>query len=401
MTFHLGGYLADSDHSRMGQQRMTETAGPDLVARLTAALPEMLADLAGLVTCESPSADFAALAQSAEAVAAVGTRLTGQAPEIIETGGPTHLRWAFGNRPGRVLVVGHHDTVWPIGSLASHPWSQADGIVRGPGCLDMKAGLVQMFHALSLLDDLDGVTVLVTGDEETGSATSGPLISAEARGCNAALVLEMAADDGALKIARKGVSLYEVQVTGRAAHAGLEPWRGVNATVEAANQVIAVSALADEAQGTTVTPTVLHSGTAVNVVPARATLAVDVRASTVAEQRRVDDALHQLTAGLPGADVTVSTGPSCPPMEPAASAALFARAERIARLLGLGPLQGTTVGGASDGNRTAGAGAPTLDGLGAVGGGAHADDEHVLVADMPKRAALLAGLVADLLRDAA
>jgi glutamate carboxypeptidase len=265
----------------------------------------------------------------------------------------------------------------------------------------MKAGLVQMFHALSLLDDLDGVTVLVTGDEETGSATSGPLIAAEARGCDAALVLEMAADDGALKIARKGVSLYEVQVTGRAAHAGLEPWRGVNATVEAANQVIAVSALADEAQGTTVTPTVLHSGTAVNVVPARATLAVDVRASTVAEQRRVDDALQQLTAGLPGADVTVSAGPACPPMEPVASAALFARAERIARLLGLGPLQGTTVGGASDGNRTAGAGAPTLDGLGAVGGGAHADDEHVVVADMPERAALLAGLVADLLRDAA
>lgn len=381
----------------MGQQRSAEAVGPHLVTRLTAALPEMLADVADLVNCESPSADFAALARSAEAVAAVGQRLTRQSPEIIETGGPTHLRWTFGDSPSRVLLVGHHDTVWPIGSLASHPWSEADGIVRGPGCLDMKAGLVQMFHALGVLDNLDGVTILVTGDEETGSATSGPLIEAEARACAAALVLEMAADDGALKTGRKGVSIYEVAVTGRAAHAGLHPWRGVNATVEVASQVMAVAALEDMALGTTVTPTVLHSGTAGNVVPAQASLAVDVRASSVAEQRRVDEALRQLTAVLPGADVTVSPGPSCPPMEPAASAALFARAELVAGLLGLGPLRGTTVGGASDGNRTAGAGAPTLDGLGAVGGGAHADDEHVVAAKMPERAALLAGLVADLL----
>jgi glutamate carboxypeptidase len=373
------------------------TVGPGLVTRLTQALPDMLDDLGELVTCESPSADLAAVARSAQAVAALGRRLTGRSPEVIDARGPTHLRWVFGRSPGRVLLVGHHDTVWPVGSLAGHPWSVTDGIARGPGCLDMKAGLVQMFHGLSLLDDLDGLTVLVTGDEEVGSPTAGPLVEDEARGCAAALVLEMAADDGALKTGRKGVSLYEVMVTGRAAHAGLEPERGVNASVEAARQVLAVSALADPVRGTTVTPTVLHSGTAANVVPAHATLAVDVRASTSAEQHRVGRALRALTPHLPGAAVTVSAGPACPPMEEAASAGLFARAERLAGLLGLTPLRGTTVGGASDGNRTAGAGTPTLDGLGAVGGGAHADGEHVVTAAMPGRAALLTALVAELL----
>jgi glutamate carboxypeptidase len=372
------------------------TIGPALVDRLAGALPGMLDDLGELVTCESPSADMDALARSARLVAALGQRLTGQPPEIIDAAGPTHLKWVFG-RPGRLLLVGHHDTVWPIGSLAGHPWSVTGGIARGPGCLDMKAGLVQMFHALSLLGDLDGLTVLVTGDEEVGSPTAGPLITDEARGHAAALVLEMATDDGALKTGRKGVSLYELSVTGRAAHAGLEPERGVNASVEAAHQVLAVSALADPAHGTTVTPTALASGTAANVVPARATLAIDVRAGTAAEQQRVDRALRGLGPRLPGAGVTVSAGPSCPPMETASSAALFARAERIAGLLGLEPLRGASVGGASDGNRTAGAGAPTLDGLGAVGGGPHADHEHVVTAQMPGRAALLAGLAAELL----
>lgn len=372
------------------------TIGPALVARLAGALPRMLDDLGELVTCESPSADMDALARSARLVAALGQRLTGQAPEIIDAAGPTHLRWVFG-RPGRLLLVGHHDTVWPMGSLAGHPWSVTSGIARGPGCLDMKAGLVQMFHGLSLLGDLDGLTVLVTGDEEVGSPTAGPLIEEAARGCAAALVLEMATDDGALKTGRKGVSLYELSVTGRAAHAGLEPERGVNASVEAARQVLAVSALAAPQRGTTVTPTVLRSGTAANVVPAQATLAIDVRAGTAAEQQRVDRALRALTPGLPGAEVTVSAGPSCPPMEQAASADLFARAERLAGQLGIGPLRGASVGGASDGNRTAGAGTPTLDGLGAVGGGPHADHEHVDTAHMPGRAALLAALAAELL----
>jgi glutamate carboxypeptidase len=296
-----------------------------------------------------------------------------------------------------VLLVGHHDTVWPLGSLDDHPWSVADGVVRGPGCLDMKAGLVQLFHALNTLHDIDGVTVVVNGDEEVGSPTSSALIEDEARQSPAALVLEMAADDGALKTARKGVALYEMQIAGRAAHAGLEPERGINASVEAAHLILAIAGLGDPELGTTVTPTLLRSGTAANVVPARATLAVDVRASSVAEQQRVDAALRGIGPVLPGATVTAAPGPTCRPMEPAASAGLFATAQRLAGLLGLEPLRGVAVGGASDGNRTAGVGTPTLDGLGAVGGGPHAAREHVLTEVIPQRTALLTALIADLL----
>jgi glutamate carboxypeptidase len=373
-------------------------ARPALVDEFTARLPAMLDELGELVRCESPSGDFAALERSAEAVAALGQRLTGCAPEVIADAGPAHLRWTFGAGPRRVLLVGHHDTVWPLGSLRDHPWSVTDGVARGPGCLDMKAGLVQMFHALSVLEDTDGLTILVNGDEEVGSRTSSGLIEEAARQSPAALVLEMATDDGALKTARKGVSLYEMQISGRAAHAGLEPERGINASIEAAHLVLAIAELGDPGLGTTVTPTVLRSGTVTNVVPAKATLAVDVRAASAAEQQRVDAALHGLTPVLPGAAVVAEPGPTCPPMEAAASAGLFATAQRLAGALGLEPLRGVAVGGASDGNRTAGVGTPTLDGLGAVGGGPHADHEHVNTAIMPQRAALLAALVAELLR---
>ncbi|HTW03412.1 MAG TPA: M20/M25/M40 family metallo-hydrolase [Streptosporangiaceae bacterium] len=371
-------------------------AQPGLVAEFEARLPDMLDETGTLVRCESPSADLAALERSGEAVAALGERLTGRAPEVIADAGPTHLRWRFGDGPRRVLLVGHHDTVWPLGSLDTHPWSLTDGVARGPGCLDMKAGLVQMFHALSVLDDVDGVTVIVNGDEEVGSPTSSELIEEAAREAPAALVLEMAADDGALKTARKGISLYEMRISGRAAHAGLEPERGINASIEAAHLILAITQMGDPGLGTTVTPTLLRSGTAANVVPAAATLAVDVRAASVAEQRRVDAALRQVAPVLPGAGITASPGPTCPPMEPSASAELFATAQRLAGLLGLEPLRGVAVGGGSDGNRTAGVGTPTLDGLGAVGGGPHADREHVVTAIMPQRTALLAALVAEL-----
>lgn len=372
-------------------------AQPGLVAEFEARLPEMLDELSVLVRCESPSADLASLERSGQAVAALGERLTGRAPEVIADAGPTHLRWRFGDGPRRVLLVGHHDTVWPLGSLDSHPWSVTDGVVRGPGCLDMKAGLVQMFHALSVLEDIDGVTVIVNGDEEVGSPTSSELIEEAAREAPAALVLEMAADDGALKTARKGISLYEMRISGRAAHAGLEPERGINASIEAAHLILAIAQMGDPALGTTVTPTLLRSGTAGNVVPAAASLAVDVRATSVAEQHRVDAALREVVPVLPGATVIAAPGPTCAPMEPAASAELFGTAQRLAGLLGLEPLRGVAVGGASDGNRTAGVGTPTLDGLGAVGGGPHADREHVVTAIMPQRTALLAALIAELL----
>nr|WP_179722143.1 M20 family metallopeptidase [Petropleomorpha daqingensis] len=366
---------------------------------MTAALPQMLADLEELVRCESPSRDLAAVAGSADVVARIGTVSLGAEPERIVLDGRTHLRWRLGTGPARVLVLGHHDTVWPLGSFEP-VWSLADGVVRGPGCFDMKAGLVLAFTALAALPDREGVTVLVTGDEELGSPSSRELIEKEALGCAAALVLEASAAGGALKTARKGVSLYEVAVTGRAAHAGLEPERGVNAGVELAHQVLAIAQLGDPARGTTVTPTLSAAGTASNTVPARATVAVDVRVPDEAEQDRVDAAMRALRPVLPGAQVTVTGGPNRPPLAPDASAALFDRAAALARDLGLPPLEGTAVGGGSDGNLTAGVGVPTLDGLGAVGGGAHADDEHVLVDRLPGRAALVAALVADLLAEA-
>ncbi|TDE00054.1 M20 family metallopeptidase [Jiangella asiatica] len=355
----------------------------------------MADDLGLLVRCESPSADIAAVAASADVVAELGARLTGVAPERIVVDGRTHLRWRFGPAgavPG-ILLLGHHDTVWPLGSLAEHPWRVADGRAYGPGCFDMKAGLVQLFHALASLDSLDGVSVLVTGDEELGAPSSRPLILEEAARADAAFVLEASADGGALKTARKGASWYEVRVRGRAAHAGLEPWNGVNAAVELAHQVLAIAALDRGPDGATVTPTVAIAGTTANTVPGTATVHVDARVPTVAEQRRVDDALSDLVPRLPGAHVEVVRGPRHPPFEPVASAGLFALASSVAVRLGLPALTSAHVGGASDGNIVAGAGTPTLDGLGAVGAGAHAPGEYVEVAEMPRRAALLAGLV--------
>lgn len=348
-----------------------------------------------LVECESPSSDHAAVARSADVVAALGEELLGTVPERIVRDGISHLCWRFGDATS-VLVLAHHDTVWPLGSLERLPFAVQGGILTGPGCFDMKAGLAMALHAIAALDDRDGVTLLVTGDEELGSPSSRALIEDTAAGARAALVLEASADGGALKLARKGVSLYEVVVDGLAAHAGLEPEKGVNATVELAHEVLAVAALADPAIGTSVTPTVAGSGSTTNTVPARSSFFVDVRAVTADEQQRVDDALRGLTPVLPGAVVGVRGGVNRPPLEPAASAGLFARAQRLAAALGMPVPAGVSVGGASDGNFTAGIGVPTLDGLGAVGGGAHADTEHVVVAELVPRTRLLAALIAEL-----
>jgi len=359
----------------------------------------LLHDLRELVECESPSADLAAVARSADVVARIGTARLGVAPEYVVLEGRTHLRWRLGSGPSRVVVLGHHDTVWPIGSLLTHPWSVAGGVVRGPGCFDMKAGLAMAFHALAGLTGRDGVALLVTGDEELGSPSSRALIEDEAGGACAALVLEASADGGALKTERKGVSLYDVRVLGRAAHAGLEPERGVNATLELAHQALVVSALGDARTGTTVTPTMMRAGTTTNTVPAEGSFTVDVRTRSLAEQARVDAAMRSLRAVVPGASLEVAGGPNRPPLEAAASAELFDRAQTLAARLDLPEPVRAAVGGASDGNFTAGVGTPTLDGLGAVGGGAHADDEHVLVDALTGRTALLAALVEDLLAD--
>lgn len=363
---------------------------------MEARLPAMLADIEALVACESPSTDLAAVARSARVVAEVGSRLLGAQPEEIVLDGRTHLRWRLGQASScRVLLLGHHDTVWPVGTLARRPFDVTDGVLRGPGCFDMKAGVVMAFHAVAALGELPDVTILVTGDEELGSPSSRALIEAEAVGCSAVLVLEASADGGAVKTERKGVSIYELTVRGRAAHAGLEPETGINAAVELAHQVLAIDELGDPAAGTTVTPTLVAAGTTRNTVPATARLSVDVRARTVAEQKRVDDAIRSLRPVLPGAELDGTGGPNRPPLEAASSERLYQRLRELAGDLGISSPGKTAVGGGSDGNFTAALGVPTLDGLGAVGGGAHAEHEHVVVAELPRRTALVAALLRD------
>lgn len=373
----------------------------DLLDRARGRLPTLLEDLERLVRCESPSADLAAVARSADVVAAVAERRLGLRAERFEVDGCSHLALRYGPDPVRVLLLAHHDTVWPVGSLAVHPWSNRDGVIRGPGTVDMKAGLAMGVHALALLadrgTDLAGACLLVTGDEEIGSPSSRTLIEDHARAARGCLVLEGAAPRGALKTGRKGTSWYRIDVTGRAAHAGGEPEKGVNAAVELAHLVLTVAGMGRPDVGTTVTPTVAAAGTTTNTVPAAAQLHVDVRARTATEQERVHGQMLALTATVPGATLTVAGGINRPPMATAVAADLFAAAVRLADREGLGPLGQRSVGGGSDGNFTAALGVPTLDGLGAIGGGAHAADEHVLVAHLAPRTALLAALVEELL----
>jgi glutamate carboxypeptidase len=353
-------------------------------------IEEMLADLRTLVEIESPSLDLPALERSAGQLAAMIERLLGGAAVLVESDAGPHVHWSGGGDP-KVLLLGHHDTVFPIGTLERRPFAVADGVATGPGVFDMLGGIVQALHGLARLPDRSGVELLFSADEEVGSAASRELIVERALACGAALVLEPSGEGGALKTGRKGCGTFEVEIIGRAAHAGLEPEAGVNALVEAARQVLAIEAIGDPGVGTTVTPTVASAGTADNVVPATATIRVDVRVESASEKERVERSIAALRAGHPEAVVAVRGGIGRPAMPESASSTLLPLARAVDP-----DIAGVAVGGGSDGNFTAAAGVPTLDGLGAVGGGAHADHEFVEVATMPRRAALIAGIVAQL-----
>jgi glutamate carboxypeptidase len=348
----------------------------------------MLEDLRVLVEVESPSRELGALNESARAVATViENRLGGRALLVASDAGP-HVRWSGGGDP-RVLILGHHDTVFPLGTLERRPFRVADGRATGPGVFDMLGGLVQAVHGLAALEDLSGVEILVTADEEVGSGSSRALIEERARACGAVLVFEGAAEGGGLKTGRKGCGTFEVSIKGRASHAGLEPEAGVNALVEAAHQVLGIAALSRPEVGTTVTPTVATAGTTDNVVPAEATVLVDVRVESAGEKARVEAAFAALAPHLDEAEITVRGAVGRPPMPESVSTELFALAQRL-----LPGIEGAAVGGGSDGNFTGAAGVPTLDGLGAVGGGAHAEHEYLVVDAMAERANLVTGLVA-------
>ncbi|WP_189112585.1 M20 family metallopeptidase [Pilimelia terevasa] len=344
-----------------------------------------------LVTCESPSGEVAALERCAGLLAEWGEAALDRSVRRVVRGNDPHLLWRAPDPA--VLLLGHFDTVWPLGTVVDWPMSVADGVASGPGVFDMKAGIVQMLTAVELLRDRQRVSVLLTCDEETGSATSRDLIEEEARRVGAVLVCEPSADGGAVKVARKGTAGYRLSIVGRAAHAGLEPELGVNAGVELAHQVLASQALAAPQAGTSVTPTVLAAGTTTNTVPASAVIHVDVRSWTGEELDRVDAAIRLVRPRLAGAELTVDGGVNRYPLERAVALPLLQVAQDAARDVGLAPPDGVSSGGGSDGNITAALGVATLDGLGAVGGHPHARSEWVDVNAMPERAALLAALV--------
>jgi glutamate carboxypeptidase len=357
-------------------------------------LPEALRLLEQMVSMESPSFDKGL---TDKFVAFVARQFKVGEVEVIpvEKFG-NHLLMRVGpSAKNRVLLLGHTDTVWPAGELAKRPFKIDGGRATGPGVFDMKSGIVLMWMALRVLKDCP-VTVLLNSDEEIGSNSSRPLIEGEASQCGTVLVLEPSLPFGALKTARKGLGRFTVKAVGRAAHAGIDPQKGVNAIEELSHQILKLQRMTDFERGTTVTVGVVQGGTRSNVVPAEAAAEIDVRATSIEEAERVAAAIKKLKPQLPDARLEVRGSINRPPMERTADTArLFDIARKLAAQIGI-DLKEASTGGASDGNFTAALGIPTLDGLGAVGGGAHAVDEWVDIDSLPARAALVAGLIKEI-----
>ena len=363
----------------------------ELRANLDARTAQMLEHVKQFVNTESPSNEPELLQTSAEFLAKVMTEVLGKAPEIIASEKGPHVHWK-GSDDTKVLIVGHHDTVFQKGTVAKRGFSVDGDIARGPGIFDMKAGIIQAIYGLSEIREAYHAEILITSDEEIGSYASRALIEERAKATGNVLVFEPSGNGDALKIARKGVGTFRVDIAGRASHAGLEPEKGINALVELAAQVQKIVTIAKPEIGTTVTPTIASAGTTENVVPAAAQITVDVRVNVVSEKARVESAFSALQPTVSGATISVSGSINRPPMHESASTTLYAVAQSVAQGIGITDLQGIAVGGGSDGNFTAAIGVPTLDGLGACGGGAHADTEYIKVSKMGERAALAAAI---------
>lgn len=367
---------------------------------------EILRLLGRFVRCESPSHSKVAVDRLGSMVASEWRRRGAKVRILRQTERGNHVRaevWLGTGQPaGQILILGHLDTVYPPGTLAKMPFRVRRGRAYGPGTFDMKGGLVL---ALAAVDALRAARLrpgkrlvfLWNSDEEIGSESSRSEIEREARRSDAVLVLEPSAgSDGRLKTARKGTGTAELIVTGRASHAGLDPGAGVNAVLELALQIVRLRKLNDSKRGIALQATVIEGGTVSNVVPGHARAEVDIRYTHLVDARKIDRQLRALRPILPGARIEVRGGINRPPLERTrAVVALFHRAQSLMREMGL-RLEETSVGGASDGNFTAALGVPTLDGLGAVGNGAHSPGEHVVIRALPERAALLAGLLASL-----
>lgn len=355
-----------------------------------------------LVAEESPSTDRDALERCAGVLL---SRLAdaGASVERVDAGpSAAHVLadWSGGGPP--VLLVGHFDTVWPVGQLARMPLEEKDGKLFGPGVLDMKAGLAIGITAARVLASewpaasRPRVRLLATADEEIGSATSRAAIESLARESAAVLVLEPALPGGAVKTARKGVGEFELGVDGISSHAGADPGAGASAVHELARQITAIAALSDPGRGLTVNVGVVEGGTRSNVVAERARAWIDVRIARIEDAARIEHALAGLRPADSRVKLTVTGRINRPPMERTAGVArLYDLAREVAGGMGRALAEGAT-GGASDGNFTAALGVPTLDGLGAVGEGPHALHEHVVIKELGPRAALVAGLLARL-----
>jgi glutamate carboxypeptidase len=360
----------------------------------------MLAEVRALVEHESPSGDKPALDALADLLDERLTALGCAVGRIRNEHGGDILSAAFlssGDGPC-TMVLGHFDTVWPKGTLETMPVRVDGERMHGPGVYDMKANLAMILAVLDAFQTLGArpprpLHVMLTSDEEVGSPCSRIWIERMASEAAYVLVPEPPLTDGGLKTARKGVGRFTIKVQGKAAHAGVAPEAGASAIVELAHQVLRIQALNDPSSGTTVNVGVVSGGTTANVVPAAAVAEVDVRVMTQAAAKVIEQAIRELQPATPGTRIVVAGGFNRPPMERTPDiAALFRRAREIAAGLDIILTEGAT-GGGSDGNFTAALGVPTLDGLGVRGGGAHADDEHILIESIPERAALLAALI--------
>jgi glutamate carboxypeptidase len=358
--------------------------------------------LGKFVRVESPSLDKTAVDHFGGIVVAEWRRRGARVTLLRQRERGNHIRADWnprGNRAcGQILVLGHLDTVYGRGTRARMPFRLSRGRAYGPGAFDMKGGLVIALFAVDALAATDlvpqkRIVFLWTSDEEIGSGTSRAVIEREARRSDAVLVLEPASGlDGAVKTGRKGVGEVEIVATGRAAHAGLNPDDGINAINEIALQIARISRWNQPRRGITVSAGVIEGGTRTNVIPEKARILVDLRATRTEDMPALERRFHALRPILRGSKLQIRGGFNRPPMERKTSAALYARARGLAREMGL-TLRETRVGGGSDGNFTAALGVPTLDGLGAVGEGAHSPDEYILIRALPERAALVAGLL--------
>ena len=383
-------------------------------------LPDTLDAIASLVTLESPSTDKAAVDRCGIEVARHLRALGAEVELVAQRERGDHIRATLpANGPALserrestgpalserreskgVMLLGHFDTVWPVGTLERMPLTRDGDRLRGPGTFDMKAGIALAMAAIAALDATrtprPPIRMVWTTDEEIGSATSRALVEREARDALAVLVLEPALPGGALKTARKGCGEFHLTVHGIAAHAGLDPGKGASAIHELAAQIATIERLQDLARGISVNVGIVSGGSRANVVAEEARAVIDARSPTRAGADRVEAAIRGLHPTRPGTRLTVEGGFDRPPMERSqAIAGLFARASAVAAALGLELREGSA-GGGSDGNFTAALGAPTLDGLGAIGDGAHAAHEHVDIPSLAWRAALLAGILTSL-----